>query len=271
MDTLTELNEFYKKTIRYQKLLNDYSNIFFPSNSLQTRIKNLRSELQRYYAQFEKNIRKYGGSTKQIDLVLGTKTDIFKTAFGNIDNLNISENLDAINTAISILNIAIGKLKTEGNSWRALPEKTTNIKLHTASKKVKVFISHTGKTSARIKLCEYIKSLGFEILLVVEQPNINRTVDQKVNDYINDADIAIFLATGELTNKQGKKMPGENVIHEIGLAQRTNKLKKSIIYLLEDNTEFPSNIKPKVYISFNRKRIESIFTQINNEIKAIGY
>ena len=82
---------------------------------------------------------------------------------------------------------------------------------------------------------------------------------------------AIFLATGEAIDRQGNKSPSGNVIHEIGLAQTTPKLKNKIIYLLERKTEFPSNIKPKAYIRFSRRRIESVYKQIVKETKAMGF
>jgi len=57
-----------------------------------------------------------------------------------------------------------------------------------------------------------------------------------------------------------------NVIHEIGLAQKTHA--GNIIYLLEEGVEFPSNIRPKVWESFNQDNMENVFVYIVKELRA---
>ena len=93
----------------------------------------------------------------------------------------------------------------------------------------------------------------------------------KVEDYLDEADFAVILATGNPTGRKGDLILGGNVIHEIGLAQGKPKFKGKIIYLLEDGAEFPSNIKPKSYIRFNRDHIDYRFGDITKEIKAMGF
>jgi len=131
----------------------------------------------------------------------------------------------------------------------------------------KVFVAHGGKSTALDKLCRFLKALGVEALVVEEQPSKSKAVDDKVQHYMSEADCAIILATGNDEIK-GKLYPRQNVIHEIGLAQRT--LPERIIYLLEKGTEFPSNIHPKVWESFTQDCMDEAFIAIARELRAFG-
>jgi predicted nucleotide-binding protein len=131
----------------------------------------------------------------------------------------------------------------------------------------KGFISHGKESSTLNKLEEYLSALGVEPLIVKDQPNLDKTVDIKVNFYLGQADFVMILATGD-DKIDGILHPRQNVIHEIGLAQKTHAGK--IIYLLENGTEFPSNINPKVWENFDQKNLENVFLRIVIELKALG-
>ncbi len=77
----------------------------------------------------------------------------------------------------------------------------------------------------------------------------------------------IILATGDDEFK-GKLHPRQNVIHEIGLAQKSHPGK--IIYLLEEGAEFPSNINPRVWEHFRQRNMISAFLCIIRELRALG-
>lgn len=131
----------------------------------------------------------------------------------------------------------------------------------------KAFISHGKESVALNKLEEFLRALGVEPLIVKEQPSLDKTVDDKVNYYLNQADFVVTLATGD-DKIEGKLHPRQNVIHEIGLAQNTHAGK--IIYLLEEGTEFPSNIRPKVYEPFKQRNMMNAFLHIAKELRAYG-
>jgi len=135
------------------------------------------------------------------------------------------------------------------------------------------FISHGKKSVALTKLEESLNTLGIKPLIVKEQPSLDKTVNDKVNYYLSQADFVIILATGDDTVKDkitGKetKQPRQNVIHEIGLAQKTHSGR--IIYLLEEGAEFPSNIRPKVWESFKQRNMMNAFLGIVRELRAYG-
>jgi len=132
---------------------------------------------------------------------------------------------------------------------------------------VRAFISHGKKSVALNKLAQFLHALGIEPLIVKEQPSLDKTVDDKVNYYLSQADFVVILATGD-DEFEGKLHPRQNVIHEIGLAQKTHGGK--IIYLLEEGAEFPSNIRPKVWESFKQRNMMDAFLGIVRELRAYG-
>ena len=136
----------------------------------------------------------------------------------------------------------------------------------------KVFISHGKGGGALLKLESFLNGLGVQPIIVKNQPNLDRTINEKVEGYLNEADFVIIFATGDdkvADAKKGEiKQPRQNVIHEIGLAQKTQPGK--IIYLLEEGAKFPSNITPKVYQSFVRQSMDGAFTSIVREMRKLG-
>ncbi len=135
---------------------------------------------------------------------------------------------------------------------------------------IKVFISHGKAESPLAKLEKFMSAFGVDPIIVKDQPNLDRTTDRKVEDCLNEADFVIILATGddEVVGEKTKR-PRQNIMHEIGLAQKTHPGK--IIYLLEEGAEFPSNVGPKVYERFNRQSMDSAFTAIVREMRKLGF
>ncbi len=172
----------------------------------------------------------------------------------------------ALDFCIDIINVAIGKL--EDDIEKGLRDKQGNpIEKPSDTEPLKVFVSHGKESIALQKLENFLDALGVEPLIVRKQPSRDKTVDGKVDYYLDQADFVIILATGD-DEFEGKLHPRQNVIHEIGLAQKT--LPGKIIYLLEGNTEFPSNIKTKVWETFSQENMENVFTQITIEFKEFG-
>jgi len=135
----------------------------------------------------------------------------------------------------------------------------------------KAFISHGKKSAALRKLKEFIETLGIETLIAEKQASLDKDVPDKVNLYLSQADFVIILATGDDTVKDKittKEIiqPRQNVIHEIGLAQKTHPGR--IIYLLEEGTEFPSNIRARVWESFKQRNMMNAFLGIVRELRA---
>jgi predicted nucleotide-binding protein len=266
MDALIEMKDFYQEIAKYDALIKDYLNEPFHTDTLIKAIKNSRAELQRSYSRLENTILEYGGRTPITHPLYGESHDVFDIAFRPVDYLNCDENIDALNKVMAIVNKTIGKLEAEGASWNR-PTRYIRSK----SQKPKAFISHSGNTPALTELRDYLEELGIDKLVVVKKPNLDREINVKVQDYLDEADFVVILATGDSRDRNNKVIPAGNVIHETGLAQAKPKFKGKIIYLLEDGVEFPSNIKPKSYIRFNCNNINYKFGEITKEIKAMGF
>ena len=163
---------------------------------------------------------------------------------------------------IQLITRAIGILENELRSG-IRDSKTYKLKPQVGQinfEPLKAFISHGHGEGALTKLERFVRELSIEPIIAKYQPNEDRTVDDKVLECLKMADFVIVLATGDdeiktkdenvKKIKEDKKTktfhPRQNIIHEIGLAQTTHPGK--IIYLLEGKAEFPSNIKPKVYL-----------------------
>lgn len=140
-------------------------------------------------------------------------------------------------------------------------------KENTKSESPKVFISHGKEGIALPKIEKFLDVLGIEPLIVKDMPSLDRTVIDKVNDYLAQSQFVIILATCD-DNIGGTMHPRQNVIHEIGLAQKTHPGK--ILYLLEKNAEFPSNILPKVWERFQQDNLENVFVRMIIELRALG-
>jgi len=130
---------------------------------------------------------------------------------------------------------------------------------------LKAFISHGKRSVALSKVENFLSAFGTEPISVEKQPSLDKTLDDKVNYYLNQADFVVILATGD-DAIDDRRQPRQNVIHEVGLAQKTHAGK--IIYLLEERAEFPSNIRPKVWEWFNQDNMENVFIYIVKELRA---
>jgi len=160
MDTLKEISHFYEQIVQYETLVKEWENT--TSKDIENEMQNSRTELQRCYPKLEKKISHYS-EYKPSGYFVGKKLDVFDVAFDSINKSNVVGKLNAINEIKNILNRAIGKLESEGESWGSL----STIK----SKKTKS-PTHKGKKSKYQKTWQWIKShkiqrVLYPIILVV--------------------------------------------------------------------------------------------------------
>ena len=132
-----------------------------------------------------------------------------------------------------------------------------------------IFISHGRESKALDLLNNFIRAIGLIPVIVMEQPSQGMSLDDKVIAYMQTCAAAIILATGDDKVEGGEHLqPRQNVIHEIGIAQQV--LTNRITYLLEEGTEFPSNIAPKVYERFTNNNLSKAFIAIVRDLRAFG-
>jgi len=144
---------------------------------------------------------------------------------------------------------------------------------HQSPKKItapaNIFISHGRESEALNLLKNFIFAIGQIPVIVMEQSSQGMSLDDKVPVYMRTCAAAIILATGDDKLKGSEHFhPRQNVIHEIGIAQEI--LTNRITYLLEEGTEFPNNIAPKVYEPFTKDNLSKAFIAIVRDLRAFG-
>lgn len=261
---IAELNGFYNDLLRYYDILN---HIIKRTNLTQKEDEEgleLLQSLGRRVGHLGKLITELTGLAT-VD-VHGTDYDMWVIALKiPPDELAYS----AVGYCIQVTNRAIGQL--ENDIATGVRDKNTGRMLSPLGKSKfevpKAFVSHGKESAALRKLEDFLHNLGIIPLIVKHQPSLDKTVSDKVEYYLNQADFVIILATGD-DEFEGKLHPRQNVIHEIGLAQKSHAGK--IIYLLEEGTEFPSNINPKVWEHFKQRNMLNAFLCIIRELRALG-
>jgi len=251
---ISELSKFYKELRSYK---NRQSRRHEPEFS-ETQIRSLdalRLKLQRDHGRLRDIISEYGG--RAYLPILNRNYEVFSYSLGSLD-IGFRE-LEALDAAISLVNKTIGKLQSS-----ALSEGAATV---TASAPPKAFIAHGGESPARKKLVNFLNALGITPIIVEEQPSEGRSKDKNVEYYLKQCDCAIILATkGDIDGKTGEFIPRGNILNEIGRAQGI--LPDKMIYLLEKETKFPTNIDEKVWERFTQESMDKAFIKIAKELRA---
>lgn len=268
INIITKLEDFLKELTVYHGLQRQLIKGKRPNENELRLVTGLRSTLLRKLGEFKsvitdedkkENMRVFWISGKE------SSYDIWNTGLKFDFDWLASQALDYCKDATDM---AIGKLTDDinkgirdeqGNSIEKMPTIPTE--------PPKAFISHGKESAALRKLREFIETLGIEPLIVGKRASLDKNLPDKVNTYLNQADFVIILATAD-DKVEDKLQPRQNVIHEIGLAQKTHPGK--IIYLLEERAEFPSNIRPKVWESFKQRNMLNALLGIVRELRAYG-
>jgi len=181
--------------------------------------------------------------------------------------------LEPMYQTFDILESKLKRLKTVLDSvssdlaFSEFPEGTTE-KL-VATHPPKAFIAHRGKIAARDKLKDFLTALGVTPIIVEEQPSEGRSIDKNVEHYLKQCDCAIILATkGDVDGHTGEFIPRGNILVEIGRSQEL--FANRMVYLLEEEAKFPTNIAEKVWERFTQDNMEKAFIKVAKELRAFG-
>jgi predicted nucleotide-binding protein len=139
---------------------------------------------------------------------------------------------------------------------------------HTVSRNAKkVFITHGHAEDVLRRVEDFVRALGFEPVVVKREPSLGKAVDDLVEEKMSGCEAQVILATAD-DEVDGKHQPRMNVIHEVGLGQRM--FPDKMIYLKESGCEFPSNIGPKVWETFERGDLAPAFEKIAKELRGMN-
>ena len=131
----------------------------------------------------------------------------------------------------------------------------------------RVFISH-GSSSEWMKLQAFLeRDLRIPTLELAQEPNLGRTVLQKLTEESDRCRFAVVVMTGDDQIEESAPRARENVMHEIGFFQGKYGL-RNVSLLYEEGTSIPSNIHGLVYIPFPKDRVEATFGALQKELQA---
>ena len=245
---------YYRGLVLTQKGL-ERKRATLPNKQLRE-IRNLKVDLQRKYGSLQTVIEKYGG--RAIVFLQGREYEAFDSAF-NYTQFSLEALTTVMDSAITAVNKAIGKLKAA-----SLPE---SVRTDTTLAPPKAFIANGGETPALNKLSEFLNALGVIPVIAQEQPSEDRSVDEQVDWCLDQCDCAIILATkGDIDGRTGKFIPRGNILIEIGKCQE--RFPGRIVYLIESDTKFPSNISEKVRVRFSPQSMDKAFIKVAKELTA---
>jgi len=179
-----------------------------------------------------------------------------------------TEARNALLVCIQATNKAIGKMKNDieiGKRNKLGILKNNN---ETSSKPPKAFIAHGGRSGILDKLREFVEALGIKPIIVELSASKGMSVDDKVNNYIKDADCGIVLATkGGIIDTKSKKPiqhPRLNVIDELERLRAA--FPEKTILLVERGVDLPSNISGLTYEPFVGQSMDRAFSAIAREL-----
>jgi predicted nucleotide-binding protein len=132
----------------------------------------------------------------------------------------------------------------------------------------RVFITH-GRSSDWREVQAYIeKDVALKTMELAQEPNLGRTVIEKLFDGAEQCNSAVIVMTGDDIDEGGQARARENVMHEIGFFQ--GKYGRSRVCLLhEEGVSIPTNLGGVVYVPFPKGLVSAGFHVLQRELKAI--
>lgn len=135
-----------------------------------------------------------------------------------------------------------------------------------------IFVSHGGPTMTHVNATrDFIAALGLGPIVVRDMPNLNLSINEKVRFHMSPCTGAIVLATAEDETIAREQRTRPNVENEIGMLQSAPNIGSRIVYLKETPVTFASNYQEKVWIPFEKERVQDAFTAMAKELRAFGF
>ena len=132
----------------------------------------------------------------------------------------------------------------------------------------RVFLSH-GRSLEWLKIQAYLeKDLNIATLELAQEPNLGRTVLQKLYEEAQKCSVAVIVMTGDDMTDEGEVRARENVMHEIGFFQGLYGL-QHVALLHEHGVNIPSNIHGLVYIGFPKDTADAALGALTREMKVL--
>jgi len=136
-----------------------------------------------------------------------------------------------------------------------------------AKQQRRVFLTHGTALDWREVQSFIERDLKIDTLELAQEPNLGRTILEKLEQESAKCDYAVIVMTGDDADATGGARARQNVIHEIGYFQARYGLSR-VCLLHEDGTNIMSNIHGLVYIPFTKGNVAMTFGHLMRELKA---
>lgn len=138
----------------------------------------------------------------------------------------------------------------------------------------KIFIVHGSDNESKVELARFLERIGLEPIILHEQPDIGRTIIEKLERYSDVGFCFVLLTPDDVGYKKDASQKKQyrarqNVIFEMGLF--AGKLGRSRVRCLyKGELELPSDLHGIIYLKYN-KSIKEKEVDIIRELNASGY
>lgn len=132
----------------------------------------------------------------------------------------------------------------------------------------RVFISHGRSQDWRAVQAFIERDVGVPTLELAQEPNLGRTIIEKLYENSLKCDSAVIVMTGDDIVESEAARVRENVMHEIGFFQ--GRWGRRVVVLLhEEGVSIPTNLAGVAYIPFPEGHVEAGFHVLQRELKAV--
>lgn len=131
-----------------------------------------------------------------------------------------------------------------------------------------MFITHGHSNDWRTVQAFIEKDVGLPTIELAQEPNLGRTIIEKLIDNSTRCNSAVIVMTGDDVANEDEARVRENVMHEIGFFQGCYG-RNLVVLLHEDGVNIPTNLAGVAYIPFPKGNIEAGLHVLHRELKAI--
>ena len=131
-----------------------------------------------------------------------------------------------------------------------------------------VFLTHGRSSDWRAVQAFLEKDIGLKTIELAQEPNLGRTIVEKLEDGSRVCDTAVIVMTGDDQAKDGEVRVRENVMHEIGYFHGLYG-RQCVVLLHEDGVHTPTNLAGIAYVPFPKGGIEAAFHVLRRELAAV--
>lgn len=178
----------------------------------------------------------------------------------------VSELQVARTRSIQLLEAALDLLRERQEEFTETQSATAHSAKPPKTLSKRIFIVHGQDEGTKEAVARFISSIGYDPVILHEQPSKGRTIIQKFRDEASDVGFAIVLMTPDDEMTSGERRARQNVILELGFFLGALGPDR-VAAIVKGDLEKPSDFDGVVYIQFNG----SWKMDVAKELQAAGY